>query len=974
MAAKFQDYLDSLRIESEEQAMEIASLRPSLYIGLGGFGCSVLRNLKAKINKLVPEYADGFAYLGLDTHSQPLNDTLTQNEYVALSVGVSPNRVARDYPKFLDWYRKIVGTFRARNIQAGADQVKVVGRLAFRYQPTFQDFLGKLSIANANLNRFKSAFARGAPPKVYVVSTLAGGTGAGCLLDVFAVVGYFFNEELGPDFPYQGIIVTPDVLMGEVPMGKIPSLYSNTYATLKEIHNFFTTDVEPVIEYDERRFQRMRLTRDLLPDPLHLIGDKNESGTAIVTKMEELVDIVVSYLMSEIQTPMSDQSGQPKVQDKENPEFDVTGRDNMPRAFSSFGVVRTGFPADVIETLFALRLARATLEAELQEPPGIFEEVSNWVDLQNLKERGVDQLQELVKQGVPRITIDVKGSILEAGFRYNKLVGECKKFQKRMEKSLEDEKRKIIGQKIKALVKDLVPALQETFSKLVKQRNLGSAIEFLRKLEKALKEHQTALKQEATDSRNLKYRLQKEVENSIEAIGNAIHGWFGRKRRVEDVVGDLDSRLESLLNRQIDVWIKEDADAIYVKVIEQCKILMDEWMAAVEILKGHLANAERNITNYDLLLEQLADIGRRGAENRFSLVDSKRANELYKDLIEPDQGASIRRIRTQWLKGGHLNDTKSNFQQWFDTVKPFITMSELQQKLQSLNFISVLERFYSEDNQKRKLFQDIQSLSAPLFHLDPNRVEADYDSYWIIAVDPNQRAKFSDRYDKYLPGEGKIYAYFDSPYEVILYRLKFGYTIHSYRGLKTYQADYNLLQEKYKIGKAEKKPVRPVHSWVEAERWEDLIPNREAEEAVKWFILGRAFNHLFPSPEASSPTDRKNVAFLFSRGSNYYIRISEDKKPEIIGKGLTAAVRNFCERTDLQQVLEKKIKATISIEVGEQVLKEKLEKEYSPVLRDEIETAERNPDPHESARVDILRKFLSAMRTYIEEELRTSRV
>lgn len=174
-------------------------------------------------------------------------------------------------------------------------------------------------------------------------------------------------------------------------------------------------------------------------------------------------------------------------------------------------------------------------------------------------------------------------------------------------------------------------------------------------------------------------------------------------------------------------------------------------------------------------------------------------------------------------------------------------------------------------------------------------------------------------------------------------------------------------------GKAEKKPIRPIHSWPEAEEWNDLIPSREAEEAGKWFILGRAFSNLFPTPGAPSPGDRKNTAFLYARGSNYYLEIPGDKRPQLVGKGLAVAYRNFGERTDWQQFLQKKVEAKIA-EVGEQVLRDRIEREYFPLLNGEIEKAGANPDLQEQQRADILRKLKRALETFLREDLRTSRV
>lgn len=976
----FGEFLDGLSIRTAEQAREVASLRPTLYVGLGGFGCATIRTLKTRIRKLVPEHADGFSFLGLDTQSQPLDDVLTTNEYVPLSIGVDPNEAARSEPEYLGWYRDLAGAFRARNISSGADENKSLGRLAFRYPPTIQEFLSRLYLAYDHLDRFRERFARGEPAKVYLIATPAGGTGAGCLLDVMFVVGKFFRDNAGTDFPYQAILVTPDALLGEAPMAHMPRFYANTYATIKEIHSFLTSPEEPVVSYDDGRFQRLRLDRTLLPNPVHLIGDRNEQGTSVADELGDLSNVVVSYLLSEIQTPMRNAAtGTPKVQDMENTHFADPGRDGMPRAISSFGVVRTGFPADIIENLFALRLIHAALDTDLQAPPNMFEEVTNWVDAHHLKERGTDtdQLQDLIRGAAGdalRFAIDAKGNLLQSGFKYKRLSSQSKQFMETQRKAFRADKQAMIEQVGDAVIDQLIGQVQQAFDTRMSQGSLGEAMAFFSVLEETLQQHQEALVQETTDARHLRNKREAELKLSTQSIGMAAEGWLGRKRRVEQAVDNFDARLEKVLESDTDVWIKEKADAVYVALIEQCRSLRRQWDPVVETLNGHVKNIEAYVTQTDLQLEQLADIGKRGAGNRFSLVNAHRAGDLYEKLVRPGQKAAVQRLHRYWLEHGHIGDTESTTEVWLKTVAPHVKETELREKLHGLNVHAIIERFYGDEGDKRRLFQDLQSLSSPLFWLDPNRKEAHYDAYWIVGVHPELREQFQNEYEKFLPGQGRIYAYFDSPYEVVLYQVKYGYTMYSYRRLDVYEADYARLQEKYRKGQLDKRPLKPVHGWPEAEQWEDLIPDPEAAEGLKWFILGRAFSHLFPSPSADDPTSRKNKAFLYARGSNYYLQVTDgDRQRETrIGKGLEEAVRNFSERPDWQETLRKGIETKVA-ELGEQQVRTHLESVYLSLLDDEYETALRT-DPQEHGRAGLLNRLRTKLGQYIREELRTVQV
>ena len=127
------------------------------------------------------------------------------------------------------------------------------------------------------------------------------------------IIGKIFRGLAGADFPYQAILVTPEVLLGEgQTQGDMPKFYRNTYATLKEIHHFIAGG-EMVTSYNDSQFRNMPLDQTLLPDPIHIIGSLNENNNGIVGKIDELAEMAVSYLLSEIQTPMEELTGQPKV-------------------------------------------------------------------------------------------------------------------------------------------------------------------------------------------------------------------------------------------------------------------------------------------------------------------------------------------------------------------------------------------------------------------------------------------------------------------------------------------------------------------------------------------------------------------------------------------------------------------------------------------------------------------------------------
>ena len=175
--------------------------------------------------------------------------------------------MAKLYPKSLGSYRKLAGKWRARNITTGADKAKAVGRLAFVNPNTLRDFLERLDDAQRKLLSFREHFNSALPIKIYIISTLAGGTGAGCLLDVYAVVREFFVNQGMYDIKIQSVIVTPEALEKTAPGTDLPDFYANTYATLKEI-NHFMSGKEEIVDYDVEILGSVRINQEHIPNPI----------------------------------------------------------------------------------------------------------------------------------------------------------------------------------------------------------------------------------------------------------------------------------------------------------------------------------------------------------------------------------------------------------------------------------------------------------------------------------------------------------------------------------------------------------------------------------------------------------------------------------------------------------------------------------------------------------------------------------
>lgn len=972
---------DELKAKPLNQAWEDlskeASFRPIIYIGIGGFGCNVVRKLKADIDALIPEQAikDGFAFIGLDTHPRERNDVLTESEYVALSIGVQPNNVAKDpsFSNYLGWFREIAGNWNAKPIYA-ANKVRAVGRFAFLFPPSLSAFYENMRAALRRVRDFRENFGIRAFPKVYVVSSLAGGTGSGMLIDLFIIVKSFLSSELGENFLLQAMLATPEALEGEVNATDYPDFYANTYASLKEMFHFIRGG-EEFASYGipGAGLDRLRVNSQHMPHNIFLVTDSNTDGKIIVKTLPDLGAMVKSYLLFEVQTPLETREGRPKVQDGENPSYDDTGRGDMPRVFSSIGVVRFGLPYEQIEELFSSSIMRRAIADELSGSYDIHD-ADIWIVSNCLAEVGSDQLQESIRKDkdghVIRIPLDVEGDLSDK--ERTELGKICAALKGEKSRSIDETKKPVIENNAIAIREKAQAALQGTFEEILKGRSLGSAMAFIRTIEDVLKKHNAELLQELDDNRK---KLQKADQKVNQAVSNVMEGagsgFWGRKGRIKAAINSFGGDLEAYLNQQVVVWSEEEGIKLYKNLLSYCDDLINRWKGTEDMFRSRLGFVDNRLGDLIIEINGMSEINKRGDGNRFSLVDFSSVKELYDEFFgEEAETAIASHTRKAWRESGILLDTVSKDSEWISKALDGIT-DETKNRLQGLNIMRIIERFYPEGRKRDELMTAVMALGAPLYPLDQSKLENQYKVDRVIAVNPTVRTAFHDLFGRYMSAqEGMSLAYFSTPHEVIVYTIAHGYTGHSLTRINTYKSHYDRLQGKYEKFLDEGKSHRPIHAWAGTAEWEDLLPLPPGEEeSHKLFAVGRAFNYLFP-PEEGKTDDKKNQSFIYNKGNNYYLILDTGGKPEKIGNSLDTAVAGFEDNPDWQKRIKEQVESKIE-ELGKSKVRNRIETEYIPVIESEIENSEKG---RENERVKTLRELRKVLSKFIERDLRERKV
>lgn len=281
---------------------------PTLVVGLGGSGIKTLRYLKSN---LMRHQVRSVELLGIDSDASenskwPHLPALDETELVVLDQGVATSALARAAAG-ADGERHVLGYLPARHdelgdihgevrkkiaAQMGAGQFRRAGRLLFQANVNGgKNLTAKVGGIRQRLQGLAQRIQeeqkgyRVAPgAKIFVVTSLSGGTGAGSVLDCIALLRHMFSGD-------QDVITLFSFLPGPLldrdlrnPYQERPVTRGNCVALLRELQAFDQGDLS------KYQFQFDRQSKagpfQIFVNDHYLIGDHLNDGTAANSYME----------------------------------------------------------------------------------------------------------------------------------------------------------------------------------------------------------------------------------------------------------------------------------------------------------------------------------------------------------------------------------------------------------------------------------------------------------------------------------------------------------------------------------------------------------------------------------------------------------------------------------------------------------------------------------------------------------------
>ena len=300
------------------------NIRPTLLIGLGGTGKEVLRRLRRM-------FYEKYRVVGLPVMEYLWFDTDIRNESLSgeapdeldrlidLTISqkidgrVQPEELAgyrrnkNAYPHIWDWLPSELDALPDNAIMQGAGQIRSFGRLAFfHHYARIRDAIERLGEkvraqeAVARMNRHYPDYEVDTSTlEIITVSSLGGGTGSGCFIDVG-----FLCRVLFPASTRTAFLAMPTVFDGVVGSTGVEAVRANGFAALNELEYFMqprfiaTTD-EETSEYSTHEFNWDGTPRQVEAPPfstVYMLDKENRAGERI-DEFTDTFQMIAEFLL-----------------------------------------------------------------------------------------------------------------------------------------------------------------------------------------------------------------------------------------------------------------------------------------------------------------------------------------------------------------------------------------------------------------------------------------------------------------------------------------------------------------------------------------------------------------------------------------------------------------------------------------------------------------------------------------------------
>lgn len=360
----------------------MALLIPTLLVGLGGTGTRIVDQVYGMVGE---EDRKTLSVHGFDTDIGELNRLKSLKGHLTqTSDNITVWQCRQICGEAVDaWFpaspnSRGMGPLDRKLLTHGAGQIRAVSRLALYY--TMKRYgLQKLEEDIKKLFRASGEELR-ASMRVFIVSTLAGGTGAGIFLQTALFIRDYLTSRLGKDaVSIRGLFLLPDIFVqsGVTRQQEAPDLRTNAYASLKELDGI----VKSVLGRDR---QSTTIDLEYMPNQAHLavqtvpydscflLDYENAEGENMGTggvALQRYISQAVNTVYLQLFSPIGDHS-----LSREDNLIRAAIKDDGLNFYCSAGISRLIYPYQDILKYCSARMVQESLAGHWLHIDGLFAE------------------------------------------------------------------------------------------------------------------------------------------------------------------------------------------------------------------------------------------------------------------------------------------------------------------------------------------------------------------------------------------------------------------------------------------------------------------------------------------------------------------------------------------------------------------------------------------------------------------------
>ncbi|MBE6210393.1 MAG: hypothetical protein E7130_02005 [Rikenellaceae bacterium] len=477
----------------------MATIRPTIYVGLGGTGIKAISRTKKMFEDAfgkgnIPQQI-AFAAIDFDLAVDPNLPTEMREDFLTINNAGSPRQLyeVRHKQGEYQWMFPVNVNYIGDLISDGASQVRTYGRfltemIINNIERRIADCYTQVTNiqASSDVNVDKTGIV-----DIHIAMSLAGGTGCGSFINVASMLRDKYQNKV----KITGYGVLHSVFRTMDPStNKTPRVVSNAYSAILDLDYLMEATAEKPITLTLNG--KKTELRQPLYDEFFVVDNETENGKRVdnVVKLCEVIGTCMYVSGSEIGSKI--QSGQSNTR-WQNGNFNISPKLGWAQGLGACQVVYKG---DLLADIYGMKAAVELIRKMQSTTSDIHQKAQTWSEMMRIREDGAEYnlLTDAIYApekiaGVKVVSLDIKDSIANTKSAVAKYLENFTDFPN--EKAID------------AILKPITKQLKDTvLEMLALESGVGDAKIFLTSLNSLCEKYKGEMETE---------RMEKEKESSL---------------------------------------------------------------------------------------------------------------------------------------------------------------------------------------------------------------------------------------------------------------------------------------------------------------------------------------------------------------------------------------------------------------------------------------------------------------------------